>query len=465
MEHIVSLRLFCNMAKRKRLKFYVTFIDFSQPYDRVPRHILFRVLQRLRCGAVMLAALGAAYTHTESVFGTAVILLTMGVRQGSPTSCLLFIIFVDDLIRIIKARCGLDGFLQWLPVLKLMDDTVLMATCRESMLRKLALLQNYCEEYGMQVNQSKTRFCVVCGSREDSEALVAGELRVERCDSYVYLGFIFTSDGSVSSAVKAHANAKIPHVLKFVSFINKNNDVPSFVKKRVFDAALLSSLIYGCESWVGADLRPMNKLYNWCLKKLLGVRKSTCNDVCYVESGYPSFQELVKNKQHNFFRTMWQERSGRRDDTLAFVMNLVQQSETRTGIIVRDFIREDVKPLTELMLSTADELRRSDTSRRVTYRSINPEMSVHYVYRERHTINETHRRSFTQFRVSGHSLECETGRWNRRGRGRLSQDKRLCRCGSIQTEQHVIEVCSFTQRIKDCYHFNTMQEIFSNTFF
>ena len=54
------------------------------------------------------------------------------------------------------------------------------------------------------------------------------------------------------------------------------------VKKNESDAALMSSLIYGCESWMAADMKPMVKLYNWCLKKLLGVRKSNCNDVCYM---------------------------------------------------------------------------------------------------------------------------------------------------------------------------------------
>ena len=39
----------------------------------------------------------------------------------------------------------------------------------------------------------------------------------------------------------------MPHVLKFVSFIKKNNDVPFRVKQEVFDAALMSSLIYGWE--------------------------------------------------------------------------------------------------------------------------------------------------------------------------------------------------------------------------
>ena len=170
------------MAKRNRLKRYVTFIDFSRAYDRVRRHILFRVVQRLGCGSLMLADLIVVYTHTESVLGTTVILLTIGV----------FIIFVDDLIRIIKAGCGLDGFLQRLHMLVLMDDTVIMATRKSSMLGKLTLLQNYCVEYGMQVYQSKTQFFVVYGGARDSEALVAGDLRVEYCDSCVYLGSTFT---------------------------------------------------------------------------------------------------------------------------------------------------------------------------------------------------------------------------------------------------------------------------------
>lgn len=56
------------------------------------------------------------------------------------------------------------------------------------------------------------------------------------------LGLPFTSDEGVSSAVKVHANSKIAHVLNFVSFVNKNNDIPFVVKRRLFEAALTSSL-------------------------------------------------------------------------------------------------------------------------------------------------------------------------------------------------------------------------------
>ena len=43
-EHIVCLRLLCDMARRKKLKLFVLFVDFSKAYDMVPRQMLFRVL-------------------------------------------------------------------------------------------------------------------------------------------------------------------------------------------------------------------------------------------------------------------------------------------------------------------------------------------------------------------------------------------------------------------------------------
>ena len=150
--------------------------------------------------------------------GAALVAVTLGVRQGSPTSCLLFIIFVNDLIKMLEEGAGVDGFISWLHVPVLMDDTVLIATTRENMIRKLTILKQYCNEYGMKVNNTKTKFFVVNGSEVEKEALRVDDLVVEWCDKYVYLGSPFTGDGSVSSVVRAHATAKISHVLNMYPF-------------------------------------------------------------------------------------------------------------------------------------------------------------------------------------------------------------------------------------------------------
>ena len=45
----------------------MVFVDFAKAYDIVPRQKLFKVMKRLGCGAVMLAAVVAMYCTTESV--------------------------------------------------------------------------------------------------------------------------------------------------------------------------------------------------------------------------------------------------------------------------------------------------------------------------------------------------------------------------------------------------------------
>ena len=193
-------------------------------------------------------------------------------------------------------------------MLLLMDDTILLSTTRKGIEYKLRILYEYCNEYGMKVNNDKTKFFVVNGEAGDKQALCVDGHVIDHCTSYVYLGSCFTCDGSVSTSVKQHATQKISHVLKFVSFVEKNNTVPFIVKRRVFDAALTSSLLYSCESWLSADIKPLIKLYHWALKALLGVRKNTSNLCCYAEIGYLHLKDLLQYRQHKFFHNLLQEK-------------------------------------------------------------------------------------------------------------------------------------------------------------
>ena len=461
LEHIVALRLITDAARRKKFKLYVTFIDFSKAYDLVPRQVLFSVLKRMGCGAVMLAALVAMYRVTESIVGTAVVSATRGVRQGCPTSCPLFILFVNQLIKLMKEKCNPERYIQWLHILALMDDTVLLATTRHSMIEKVKILQEFCQDYGMVINGSKTKFFVVSGDNEDKEPLCANGLVIEHCDAYVYLGSPFTSDGSVSSSIKVHAKNKMCHVLKYVSFLRKNNDVPYIVKKRVFDAALMTSVLYGCESWVGGDVRPVVKLYNWGLKQMLGVRRSTPNQVCYAEAGYPTLPDLIRHKQLKFFSKMWSERSRMNDDPLALAIKLCTDCNTPTGRLVSELVNQ-IPNISSLSENVRDFVAHSATTRCLVYQEMNPTFETHPIYTTKHSINELHRISFTRFRVSGHSLQIETGRWNRRGRGRLPVEERLCGCGLVQTERHVVEVCPLTTNIRETYNIVHLEDLFAD---
>lgn len=458
-EHLVTLRLLMDLARRKKLKLFVTFIDFSRAYDCVPRINLLTCLKQMGCGVTMLLALAAMYKYTNSVIGTALIATTVGVRQGSPTSCLLFVIYVNAMIQMIKQGCPLDGFLSWLHVLVMMDDTVLLSTTREGMIKKIDILYDFCSSHGMVVNSSKTKFMVVNGNNEDRKAILCNNNRIDYCTSYIYLGSPFADDGSASTAIKLHANKKMCHVLKFSSFVNRNNDVPFSIKKKVFDAAVTTSVLYGCESWLNCDIKPVEKQYKWCIKQLLGVRKTTNNDVCMVELGLPSLRALIKEKQRKFFHKMWLERNTMDDDPLMHAVRLVLNYNDQVSRYITDITFNNFEDVEEAKREIRLNIINSASNRISFYKTVNPNLQVHDIYTSNINVNEIERVSWTRLRLSAHSLAVERGRWNRRGRGRLPLEERLCPCGLVQTEIHVVESCPLSLHLRNMYNITTVDDL------
>ena len=168
---------------RKRTKLFIVFVDFKKAYDLVPRNRLFEILINLGCGVTMLGALMAIYRDTSSILGSKIISSTIGVRQGSPTSCYLFVIFVDVLILMFKSRCLPEPIIQWLHCLMLMDDMIIFATSREKVVEKLNILNEYCINNGMKVNESKTKFMAINGSPMDKVSFMMGCHCVRHCNS------------------------------------------------------------------------------------------------------------------------------------------------------------------------------------------------------------------------------------------------------------------------------------------
>ena len=146
-------------AKSKRKTLFCVFVDFSKAYDRVPRNVLFKLLKTAGCGSNMLKTLISLYMETSMILKSAIINTKQGVRQGSPSSCLLFVFLINEFVKMLKSKCADDGYLKWLHCLILMDDTVILATTRSACLQKLDLLNQFCNMSGMVINAKKKKFC------------------------------------------------------------------------------------------------------------------------------------------------------------------------------------------------------------------------------------------------------------------------------------------------------------------
>ena len=86
-------------------------------------------------------------------------------------------------------------------------------------------MTEYCAEYGMVINPSKSKFMVVNGAVGDGMPITSGECTISHCDDYTYLGTIFTMDGKFTSMMARHTSAKYCNLLKLFSFAQKNRSI------------------------------------------------------------------------------------------------------------------------------------------------------------------------------------------------------------------------------------------------
>ena len=80
--------------------------------------------------------------------------------------------------------------------------------------------------------------------------------------------------------------------------------MPYIYKNKVFDAVIVPSLLYGCESWWIEDMEEVNKFYLSAIKSIIGVRDTTRNDTVLVESDMPSVKGLDMENIKCIFQTV-----------------------------------------------------------------------------------------------------------------------------------------------------------------
>lgn len=450
-ENILTLRLLIAYAKKKKVKLFVLLIDFQKAYDKIPRNKLFEVLYQFGCSAILLTAIITMYNHTSVLLGMTLIGISAGVMQGAPCSGTLFIIYIEKLVRMLRDNNNSkDSFLNWLTCLLFMDDAAILAHDRNTIEQRFKILMEFCQTYKMHINEDKSHLLVINGEENDEMSLNENGIEIKSCQSFTYLGAIFTKDGNIKNSLEMHTNDKQKQLHKFISFLVRNQNAPYFLKMKVFEAALTSSIVYSCESWFDIPLRSLKTLYHTAIKSLLDVRLNTCNDVCLIETGLLPLEFLIKNIQQRSYRKLLNDETrSPLDDPFMFAYELSKNANVHFANYIFILSGSDVNYKVAGIQHLENSIRSNNSSKRVLYRKMNPQLSVHSIYLLKNaSIPEFKRKSFTRFRLSAHSLKIESGRWSR---PITPLESRTCLCDStsIQSEEHVTLECPLTSHIRN----------------
>ena len=161
LHQIFTIRLLIEITKMRNTTLYIGMFDLEKAFDKVSRYKLLQKLIAKGIGNCMLQALKRIYKFTYCVLSYGHDVSTKfrtftGIRQGAASSALLFIAFIDDLVKHLEERCEPEPMLDTLHCLLHADDTAILSTNRDLFINKCNHMLDYFKENSLSLNLSKS---------------------------------------------------------------------------------------------------------------------------------------------------------------------------------------------------------------------------------------------------------------------------------------------------------------------
>ena len=306
--HVMTIRLLKALTKKRKRKLYITFTDFEAAFDLVSRRLLFKKLITLGISSIMLTALMAIYLSSKSViqhkgeFSDYLILLT-GIKQGAPTSGILYIIYTAGIIDLFNKEFNAEPLIGMLHLLMHADDILMLASTKQKAKEKLMKLMKYSNENFIKLQLTKCSImCVNSKDSDDHEALITENITLKNVSKETYLGSVITNSHKLLVDVKEDIKHRNFNIIKYYAFLRENNNAPIHIKIKALNSCIIASILHNCETWANSNLQQLEVKYRRILKCILGVSQSTCSELLFVELPVLPISTQVKIKQYNFWK-------------------------------------------------------------------------------------------------------------------------------------------------------------------
>ena len=467
---------------KKRGRFYTVFVDFAKAFDSVPHlHLFYSLIQEGLHGRTI-CLLQDMYQKLNSCIQTSSGCITesfpcsKGTRQGCMLSPLMFIFYINELIKQSEAnQCKgiyVDEKHQNVSMLLYADDVVLMADNIGHLQHSLDNLASFCNKWGLTVNMEKTNFMAFRNGgivKKNERVYLNGE-NVKSTPYYKYLGIVMSTRLSWSPAQKTLAE-QAEKSINCIRRLNFDCDFSFSTGKEIFDKCTLPVITYGSEIW-GSSVNSSieNVMIKYC-RMQLGVGSKApgpsalgeCGRhsvyvYCYIrcikywlkilalpnDSIVKSCYLMMRNYCNNG-RTNWASEVKKLLYRYGFGYAWDNQENLENDVFLDEFktrVFDNDKQVWSASMSNMPKLRTL-----VLFKS---NLSV-----ENYLLLHIPRRlrvALAKFRVGNHDLEIEKGRYVK-----VPVDERFCKLcltlneNHIEDEYHVLLKCPFYEDLRKIY--------------
>ena len=179
---------------------YSCLLDASKAFDLVDHSILFQQLLDRNTPGLLVHFLITWYSSQSCTVSwdgsvSTPFSVSNGVRQGGVLSPVLFTVYMDILLNMLKdcgVGCYWDGVL--VGALGYADDIILLAPCPSALRLMLKTYESFASSFGLKFNASKTqliRFSLSPSNLCNTQIYFCGQL-LEFCNSVCHLGHYLT---------------------------------------------------------------------------------------------------------------------------------------------------------------------------------------------------------------------------------------------------------------------------------
>ena len=309
---IFTVKIALKKRREHNQQTWVLFLDLVKAFDRVPRDLLWLILERFGVPPKLLSVIKALHQTIQVKFTvdsiSHILDCKIGVKQGDVLGPILFSMYIaaimitwrqtrnhpqcifrtkNDFV-LTGRRPNTKGEDFVLGDSEYADDTAALFDSRESLITDAPVINTHFERFGMEIHAglrslrdkaSKTEVLLVSNRNtqpiecDHEDVDLNNEKFFPVVDKFTYLGSVMTSDCSdredVIYRIKKAGN--VFGSLKKCIFGNVNLNLK--VKGKVYESLVLSILLYGSESWCLTEelYRWLRSFHNRCVRAMCGV--------------------------------------------------------------------------------------------------------------------------------------------------------------------------------------------------
>ena len=370
---IFSLRQLQEKCREQRQPLFIAFIDLTKAFDLVSRSGLFTLLQRTGCPPKLLQMIRSFHDNMRGTVqydgsSSDSSPINSGVKQGCVLAPTLFGIFFSLLLKHafdssddgVHIHTRSDGKLFDLSRLRaktkvrrvliremLFADVAALVTHTEEALQRM--INNFSQaskDFGLTISLKKTN--IMAQDTPIAPIIHIDNYNLEVVSEFTYLGLTMSIDLSLEPEVSRRigkASSVMSHLSKRVW---ENKKLTLNTKMKVYQACVLSTLLYGSETWktYSVQERRLNSVYQCHLRTIMHVtwKGHVSNHDILAKGKIPSLHVLISQR-----RLVWlghvtrMEDGGIPKDMLYSKLCLGTRPTGRPALRFKDVCKRDMK--------------------------------------------------------------------------------------------------------------------------